>query len=162
MNYSKVRIILFWMLLGFSSYGQTLSENELHIAEKKELVSQFIHLMQTKAFDRFEEIIAKDYKQHNPLVKQGLAGIQEGASWFLTLFPDLSATIEEIVVEEDLIVARITWAGTHSAELFGIPGSGIKASWTSTDWWRIENGKLVEHWDVVDWQGLITQISKKK
>lgn len=161
MNYSKVLLFLCWMLFTFSACKENSNESALNTAEKKELVSKFIEMMEVKAFERFGEIIADDYKQHNPMVKQGLKGIQEGASWFLNVFPDLSASIDEVVVEGDLIVARITWTGTHSAELFGIPASGVKASWVGTDWWRVKDGKLIEHWDVVDWSGLINQLSKK-
>lgn len=132
------------------------------IGQKKQLVSQFIELMTTKQYDKFGEIIAQDYKQHNPMVKQGLIGIQEGSKWFESIFPDISATIDAVVVEGDLVVARITWTGTHKGELFGIPASNVKATWTGTDWWRVRNGKLAEHWDVVDWTTLMQQIQPKK
>ncbi|WP_262497038.1 ester cyclase [Pedobacter psychrophilus] len=129
--------------------------------QKKHLVIRFVELMTTKQSDKFGEIISQDYKQHNPMVKKGLEGIQEGSKWFESIFPDISAHIDAIVVEGDIIVARISWSGTHKAELFGIPASNVKVTWTGTDWWRIENGKLVEHWDVVDWSSLMQQIQTK-
>ncbi|MEO1626568.1 MAG: ester cyclase [Bacteroidota bacterium] len=162
MKYLKVLIPLCWLFLSFSSCAQVPDEHKLDAAAKKELVFKFIQLMETKEFSRFDEVIANDYRQHNPMVKQGLEGIREGASWFLSVFPDLSASIDEIVVEGDLVAARITWTGTHRGELFGIPASGEKISWTGADWWRIKEGKFVEHWDVVDWSQVLNQISKKK
>ena len=162
MNYSKVWILLLWVPFVLLSCRPILRDNELSASGKKELVTSFIEIMKNKELDRFGEIIANDYKQHNPMVKQGLVGIQQGASWFLSVFPDLSASVDEVLVEDDLVVARITWTGTHSAELFGVSASGVKASWVSADWWRVKDGKLVEHWDVVDWTALIDQISKKK
>ena len=150
MNGLKIFLLLGGMLFTFSSCEQTANEEALDATEKKALVSTFIQLMENKAFDRFGEVIAEDYRQHSPLVEQGLEGIRAGASWFLTVFPALSANIESGAVKDELVGARFTWTGTHSAELFDIPASGINATWTGADWWRVENGKFVEHWDVVD------------
>ncbi|MEL6628352.1 MAG: ester cyclase, partial [Bacteroidota bacterium] len=132
MRYVKVYVLLFGLFFSFSSCVPTPNTHTAEIEKKKALVSTFIQLIEAKAFSRFGEIIADDYQQHNPMVKQGLAGIQEGASWFSSIFPDLSASIDEVLVEGDLVVARITWTGTHSEELFGIPASGMKVSWTGT------------------------------
>jgi len=145
-----------------ATFSQTKKESMMTTEQKKQLVSKFIELMTAKQSEKFGEIISQDYKQHNPMVKQGLVGLQEGSKWFESIFPDISAKIDAVVVEDDMIVARITWTGTHKGELFGIPASNVKATWTGTDWWRIENGKLAEHWDVVDWSSLMQQIQTKK
>lgn len=125
----------------------------------KQLVIQFIDLMNTGQIDRLGEVIADDYKQHNPMVEPGLIGIQNGARWFASIFPDARAVVDDIISEGTIVVARFTWTGTHRGELFGLPATNRQVSWTGTDWWRIENGKLAEHWDVVDWAGLTQQLS---
>ncbi len=158
----KLVLVVCSLVLNAPTFGQTKKANTMTTEQKKQLVSRFIYLLTTKQSDKFGEVISLNYKQHNPMVKQGLTGIQEGAKWFEVVFPDVQATIDAIVVEGDLVVARFTWSGTHKGELFGIPASNVKVTWTGTDWWRIENGKLAEHWDVVDWSGLIQQIKAKK
>lgn len=162
MKYTKVVLMVFGLFITATAFSQTTKATKMTAEQKKQLVSRFIELMTTKQSDKFGEIISQDYKQHNPMVKQGLVGIQEGSKWFETIFPDISATIDAVVVEGDIVVARITWIGTHKGELFGISASNLKATWTGTDWWRIENGKLVEHWDVVDWSSLLQQIQAQK
>lgn len=161
MDYKRVVLFFCGLLITAATFGQTKKLSKMTIEQKKQLVTRFIALMTTKQSDKFGEIISPDYKQHNPMVKQGLVGIQEGSKWFETIFPDISANIDAVVVEGDIIVARITWTGTHKGELFGVPASNVKATWTGTDWWRIENGKLAEHWDVVDWSSLMQQIQAK-
>lgn len=126
----------------------------------KQLVHQFIGLMNTGQIDRFGEVIAQDYVQHSPMVEQGLIGIQNGARWFATIFPDARGEVEAIVAEGDLVVARFSWTGTHKGELFGIPATHKRVTWTGADWWRVENGKLAEHWDIVDWAGLMQQLDR--
>lgn len=149
------------VILAITAYGQTKKSAIMTAHEKKQLVYAFIELMTTHQSERFGEVIADTYVQHNPMVKQGLIGIKEGAKWFESVFPDAQATIDDILVEGDKVVVRFTWTGTQQSELFGIPATHKKVTWTGTDWWRIENGKLAEHWDVVDWAGLVRQLQEK-
>ncbi len=129
--------------------------------EKKQLVKTFVELMTTHQSQNFGQVLAEDYYQHNPDVKQGLAGIQERTKQFESVFADVAVTIEDIVAEEDKVVARFIWTGTHIGEFLGIPATHKKVSWSGTDWWRIENGKLAEHWDNVEWASLMQQLTAK-
>lgn len=124
-----------------------------------DLVQRFAQLCTDHDVDGFGEVIAEDYIQHNPTIPDGLTAIRNGFVEFLRVFPDLTAGIEAVVAEGDLVVARFRWEGTHSESFLGIPASGRYVSWQSTDWWRIEQGKLAEHWDVIDWAGLSGQLS---
>ncbi len=128
---------------------------------KRQLAIRFVELMAANQVDQFSQVVAQDYKQHNPMVRQGLGGIIEAGQWFHSVFPDITVRVEQLVVENDLVVGRFTWLGTHQAEFMGIPATYRKASWVSMDLWRVEQGKLAEHWDVVDWTGLITQLQGK-
>lgn len=128
---------------------------------KRQLAIRFVELMVANQVDQFSQVVAQDYKQHNPMVRQGLAGIIEAGQWFHSVFPDITVRVEQLVVENDLVVGRFTWSGTHQAEFMGIAATHRKASWVSMDLWRVEQGKLAEHWDVVDWAGLIAQLQDK-
>lgn len=129
--------------------------------EKKQLVKTFVELMTTHQSESFGRVLAEDYYQHNPDVKQGLAGIQERTKQFESVFADVAVTIDDIVAEDDKVVARFTWTGTHIGEFLGIPATHRKVSWAGTDWWRIANGKLAEHWDNVEWASLMQQLTAK-
>jgi predicted ester cyclase len=43
---------------------------------------------------------------------------------FYAAFPDLTHTIEEVVVERDRVVVRFTLRGTHTGNYMGVPASG--------------------------------------
>ncbi len=45
---------------------------------------------------------------------------------------------------------RTLWTGTQDGPFLGLPPSGRKLRFATADFFRIENGKLAEHWDVVD------------
>jgi predicted ester cyclase len=73
-------------------------------------------------------------------------------------FPDIQTKIEHIVAENDLVLVFLNFTGTHKGEFRGIPPTYQKVSIRSADLYRIENEKIVEHWDVVDQLNLLQQI----
>lgn len=126
--------------------------------EKKQLVITFIDLMTSGQSDQFGQVLAENYHQHNPDGKDGLAAIQERTKQLESVFADVTATIDDLVAEDDKVVGRFTWSGTHVGPFQGIPATHKRVSWSGTDWWRIEDGKLAEHWDNVEWASLIQQL----
>ena len=99
-----------------------------------------------------------DYIQHNPHVPPGLTGFKEFFAMHFAAFPDLHATIEDLVAEGDKIAARLTWTGTHKGEFEGIPPTGKQIKFTTMEFFRVASGKLAEHWDEVDLLGMLQQI----
>ena len=74
------------------------------------------------------------------------------ASTFLTAFPDLHFTIEEMFGAGDMVAQRWTCTGTHEGELMGIPPTGKPVVTTGIDIFRLADGKIVEEW--VNWNTL--------
>ena len=70
----------------------------------------------------------------------------------------MQTKIEHIVAEDDLIVVFLNGTGTHKGEFRGRPPANKKIKIRSADLYRIEKGKTVEHWDVVDQLDLLQQI----
>lgn len=59
---------------------------------------------------------------------------------------DLEVVTRHLVSEKDLIVAHALFRATHSGELLGIPATGRRIEFDSLEMWRVQDGKLVEHW----------------
>ena len=72
----------------------------------------------------------------------------------LTAFPDIQANIEQILAENDLVVVFINFTGTHKGEYNGMSPTNKPIKIRSADLYRLENEKIVEHWDVVDQSGV--------
>jgi predicted ester cyclase len=70
-------------------------------------------------------------------------------------FPDLHNHIEQEVVAGDMIT---TVTGTHQNEFLGIPATGKKVSFMVIGLDRIVDGKIVEHWALPDFFGLLQQM----
>lgn len=72
----------------------------------------------------------------------------------LTAFPDIQANIEQILAENDLVMVFINFTGTHKGEYKGMSPTNKPIKIRSADLYRLENEKIVEHWDVVDQSGV--------
>jgi hypothetical protein len=73
-------------------------------------------------------------------------------------FPDLHAETHEQLVDDDKVVTRKTFHGTHTDEFMGIPPTGRALAWNVIDIVGVRDGLMVEHWNVVDAMALMTQL----
>ena len=93
-----------------------------------------------------------------PGLPGGIEGARQLAAMFLTAFPDLRFTVEDMIAEGDRVVARITMSGTHQGAFMGIPPTGKHVAWTLIDINRVAGGKSVEHWSEMDTLSLVQQL----
>lgn len=113
---------------------------------------------------RIQEVIqewfAPDFLNHS--APPGLPPTREGLAIFSTefrrVFPDYQVEIHDVIAEDDKVVTRKTFRGTHQAEWMGIPASGKGVSFGGIDIVRIADGKVVEHWAEFDMLTLLQQI----
>jgi steroid delta-isomerase-like uncharacterized protein len=89
---------------------------------------------------------------------RGLDEFKQFIGQFLEAFPDLAATVEDVIGGDDKVVTRLTVRGTHTGDLMGIPASGREASWTDVNIYRVADGKIVEEWFCGDYLGMMQQI----
>jgi steroid delta-isomerase-like uncharacterized protein len=109
-----------------------------------------------------DDFLAPDFVEREEL-PPGLPRDREGVKQLTVMlrsaFPDLKATIEDIVAEGDKVVVRQTWTGTHTGgEFMGVPRSGKAVAIGVIDIIRIAGGKFVEHWGQMDSMGMMQQL----
>jgi steroid delta-isomerase-like uncharacterized protein len=121
----------------------------------------FEEVMNQGNFSLIDELVAPDMVEHEELPPEIPAG-REGIKVFFTMFrgafPDLNATIDEVIAEGDKVVARSTWSGTHQGEFMGIPATGKRVSFGVIDIMRFADGVVVEHWGQMDSLGMMQQL----
>lgn len=88
----------------------------------------------------------------------GIEGARQLAAMFLTAFPDLHFTVEDMIAEGDKVVARITMSGTQQGAFMGVHPTGKHVAWTTIDINRVAGGKSVEHWSEMNALGLMQQL----
>jgi steroid delta-isomerase-like uncharacterized protein len=82
---------------------------------------------------------------------------KESLTALFSSFPDLHVNIEHIIAENNFVVVFLNFTGTHKGEFQGFPPTNKPVKIRSADLYRIENGKIVEHWDVIDQLDLLQQ-----
>jgi steroid delta-isomerase-like uncharacterized protein len=124
------------------------------LESNKRLVRNFVEQVKNqRKLDALPEYFAADYREHNETVASfgpGVAGYQRFLGHLFAGFPDDRVQIEVITADDDLVSYRATESGTHRGEFLGIPATGKSATWTEIQFFRIANGKVVEHWVDVD------------
>ncbi len=69
---------------------------------------------------------------------------------YRTAFPDARYTIEALIGEGDIVAVLYSWTRTNRGDLGPVPATGRTVSSTGTMFCRLENGKVVEEWDIDD------------
>jgi steroid delta-isomerase-like uncharacterized protein len=107
----------------------------------------------------FYELIAPDIVLHNAsMTMQGLEAYKQFISMYVTAFPDLHFTIEDLIAKGDRVVARYTAQGTQQGELMGIAPTGKQTTVTVISITRWANDKFVEEWLNFDALGMLQQL----
>ena len=106
------------------------------LEENKRMVVEYYELAfnEHKPEEAVEKYVGSRYIQHNPQAPDGT----EAFIAFVKAFPEMSVDIRRVIAEGDLVV-------THGVVKFTADDRGTVA----VDFFRLEDGKVVEHWDVL-------------
>jgi predicted ester cyclase len=86
----------------------------------------------------------------------------DGFRQFLTMqndaFSDRSVTFEDVIAEDENVAVRLTFRGTHTGELMGIPPTGRKVEYQAMNILHLVDDKCVEQWAVLDTMRMMQQL----
>lgn len=91
-----------------------------------------------KDFSVASQYLGSSYRQHNPTAADGAEGLRAFIDFLKARYPNQRGEIKRVIAEGDLVVLHV-----HSTRGDDTPGRAI------VDIFRVENGKIVEHWDVI-------------
>jgi steroid delta-isomerase-like uncharacterized protein len=130
--------------------------------DNKALVRRFVDEVQSGGnVDLIDEICSPEFVNHSapPGIPADREGVKIVTAMFRGAFPDSYFTVEDMMAEGDKVATRKTFHGTHEGEFMGVPASGRVVSMGLIDIVRISEGRVVEHWAIVDSLGLMQQLS---
>ena len=107
-------------------------------ANKKNVVEFYEQAINKKDFDAASRYFGPHYIQHNPGAADGIEGFKQFLAFLRDKFPNYKSEIKRVVAEGDYVMLHV-----HNVREPGTRGRAI------IDIFRLENGKIVEHWDVV-------------
>lgn len=107
-----------------------------------------------------DELFSPDYVDHSapPGAPGGLEGVKAIFGMFRAGFPDVKFTIDDMVAEGDVVATLVHGEGTNTGAFMGMPPSNKHARWRSVGFFRVDDGRIVEHWGIPDLLGLLIQI----
>lgn len=128
--------------------------------QNKSIVRKSAELINARDLDGAFAHFSPSFVDHavRPGMPPGIEGTRLFFNMLFTAFPDLHATIQDIIAEGDKVVLRMTCEGTHQGMFMGAPPTGKRVKWSFIDINRIVDGKVVEHWAEVDTIGIMQQL----
>jgi steroid delta-isomerase-like uncharacterized protein len=107
-----------------------------------------------------DQLFAPNFYQHEtgPEMVNSSEALKVFVSGYLSAFPDLQFTIEDLIAEGDKVVWRFKATGTNTGPFLGGPSTGKSVAVTGTVTFRLENSRMAEAWLNLDVLGLLQQV----
>jgi predicted SnoaL-like aldol condensation-catalyzing enzyme len=78
------------------------------------------------------------YTQHTPVIEDGREGLVKFISWLRSTYPESHMEIKRAFSDGNVVILHSRWVRSP-----GDRGDAV------VDFFRVEDGKVVEHWDVI-------------
>lgn len=141
--------------------GDLIAALDDPLEQNKNLVRRFFDEMWNPwNFEKADELLTPDIVFRGTLGNElkgrdafrGYMGKVEAA------FPDFHNAIEEISAEDDRVIARTLYRGTHRGEIFGLAPTGKTITYAGAAFFRIADGKIAHGWVLGDVVSLLRQL----
>lgn len=101
------------------------------------------------------DFVDRDAAPHSPAGADGV--IQKLAALWHS-FPDGRFTLETVIAAGDRVAVQSLFTGTQNGPFGSLAPTGRAVSVTFSDWYRIANGRIAEHWHNFDEAGMLRQL----
>jgi predicted SnoaL-like aldol condensation-catalyzing enzyme len=115
-----------------------LADTAQQEANKKVVLEFYEAALNQKDFAGASRYIGPRYTQHNPNAADGPEGFGRFLAFLRDKFPNSHSEIKKVFADGDYVILHV-----HSVREPGTRGSAI------VDIFKLESGKIVEHWDVI-------------
>lgn len=119
------------------------------IQENKELIRRY----NEKIWNGHDLEKARDYLGGDQ-IDENIEHVKQ----FLTAFPDVHITIDDLIAEGDKVVARLRASATNTGPFAGQPPTGKKVQIQSIRIYRIADGKIIDTWAMQNRLELMEQL----
>jgi predicted ester cyclase len=104
-------------------------------------------------FSHWDDLIDDSFVDHDPMpgMPNDKKGQRQTAEAVVAGFSNRKAETDEMIETTDgRVVENWVFGARHTGEMMGMPPSGKDVRIRGIEIWRCANGKIVEHWGVVD------------
>jgi len=101
--------------------------------------------------DVFDELLSPDVLDcSGPVPSRGIETFKVRAAGVRAAFGAIAMGVEDLLVDGDAIAWRWALTGTHVGPFAGVAPTGRRITLRGVNFQRIEGGRVVEHWTIVD------------
>ena len=132
----------------------------MSVEAQSAVIGQWIEAWNKQDLDAVKDLLAPGYVRHDANLPDvdGPEAELEFIAGVVRAFPDLQLRIEQVIVQDDLVAARLALRGTHRGPFLGVPATGREVAFESTEFFRLASDKVAEQWVVMNAMGLFQQL----
>ena len=108
----------------------------------------------------FDELLTEDARDANSGSARGSEPFKQRTRAVRAAFAELETSLDELVVEGDRLAWRWSVHGTHVGSFGGVPASGRRVTLRGVNFQRVEQGRVAEHWTLLDTFGLLEALKR--
>jgi predicted ester cyclase/uncharacterized protein YndB with AHSA1/START domain len=126
----------------------------------KQVVREFTRIFKNQhKVDGVSHLFDQDFVHHfrDPL-PAGFEGFRQVGIMMNTAFPDVVVTEEDLIASGDRVIERSSAVATHKNSMMGEPPGQKRVAWTEIHIYRLNDGKIAEHWVEFSRMELLQQI----
>jgi steroid delta-isomerase-like uncharacterized protein len=126
----------------------------------KAVVQRFREALNAGNLEGAMAVFAPNAVVHMSSVPEPLSmeGFKQLGQVLLSAFTGSTSTVEDMIAEGDGVVSRLTFRGSHTGDLMGIPPTGKSVTISEIIIDRVADGKIVESWRLFDQMGMMQQM----
>ncbi len=109
----------------------------------------------------WERFIAPEFVRHDPGLPfevRGPAGVRKLGEMMHGGLSEVGFDIGDVVGDGDKVLVRLKMRGRHTGEFMGVKPTKCWVNIDVMDFFRVGDGRLVEHWALMDNLSLLQQI----
>jgi len=128
--------------------------------ENKRLVKRFVdEVFGQGQLESIDELVAPDFVSHTfGFTDDGRNKLRAATERVHASLTDVDFGVEDLIAEEDRVAVLLTAEATVVDEFMGVPAAGKSYSIGEIHWFRLADGRIVEHWHQHDALGLMKQL----
>lgn len=125
-----------------------------------EFVSRFEAVLNGHDLAGSADLFTADFVDHAPWPGHSpdAAGFAAGLGEMVAAFPDLRVEVQRTVAECDMLTTHFTLSGSQLGAFMGAPASGKTFNVEAIDIVRMQDGRIAEHWGVIDAAAMAEQL----
>jgi predicted SnoaL-like aldol condensation-catalyzing enzyme len=135
---TRIALTLAAATLALTALAASVADAQQQEQNKKAVVEFYDKAINQKDFEAASKYMGSRYTQHNPNADDGPEGLKAFLEFLKEKFPASRSEIKRVLADGDYVILHV-----HAVREPGTRGNAI------IDIFKLENGKIVEHWDVV-------------